>query len=192
MDLLLNLKRKTKINATFKSSVGKIMCKVALLRRLLLLFVTLASLESCTDDSSSQISFDMATEADGRLPIPETYMNEDLSMQEVANDFGGMERDFAPIPDDYGQLPDQYLMANIDMTKPSEYLDLGIDMSPPYEEGAWSPHDLSGVNAYAIPNSAKIFAARHPAYRSLPYYSRYSYGCNLKHLDTSTCRYLPH
>ncbi|MAD61929.1 MAG: hypothetical protein CMH49_10535 [Myxococcales bacterium] len=144
------------------------MCKVALLRRLLLLFVTLASLESCTDDLSSQMSFDMAPEIDDHLSIPETYVTVDFSVQEVSNDLGGMERDYAQIPHDNEQLPDQNLVANVDMTEPSEDLDLGIDMTPPYVEGAWSPHDLSGVDAYAIPNAAKIFAARHPAYRTIP------------------------
>ena len=144
-----------------------IMCKVLFLRRLVLLFVTLALFTSCTDDLSTQMSFDMTIETVD-LPIPEPYVNVDISMQEVANDFGVMESDFAQIFNDYGQLPDQFLMSNVDMSEPSEDLDLGIDMLPPYVEGVWSPHDLSGVDAYAIPNSAKIFAARHPAYRNIP------------------------
>ena len=38
---------------------------------------------------------------------------------------------------------------------------------PPYE-ATWAPHDLSRVDAYSIPSSAKIFAGQHPAYRMIP------------------------
>ena len=38
---------------------------------------------------------------------------------------------------------------------------------PPYDD-VWEPHDLSRVDAYAIPSSAKIFAGQHPNYRMIP------------------------
>ena len=38
---------------------------------------------------------------------------------------------------------------------------------PPYDD-VWEPHDLSRVDAYAIPSSAKIFAGQHPSYRMIP------------------------
>ena len=77
-----------------------------------------------------------------------------------------------------GTVEDQDL-TELDLSIP-HILDQGLinDVSPPPDRDAelgsptpsemWTPLDLSQVDAYAIPRSAKIFAREHPNYASIP------------------------
>ena len=57
------------------------------------------------------------------------------------------------------------LRTDLDVPVP---IDQGIRSDLHSDQAGWQPLELSRVNAYAIPNSAKIFAEQHPDYSTIP------------------------
>lgn len=151
-----------------------------LTRRLLLSTLVVLGFASCTDENSPTTG-DRDTPDAGGVPLDG---GGEIS---VADDAGGASLDAGEVPLDGGRdisVADDAGGAALDaggvlLDAGGASLDLGLDMTadmtplqpdatpPPYDE-TWTPHDLSGVDAYAISSSAKIFANQHPDYQTIP------------------------
>ena len=148
-----------------------------LTRRLLLSTLVVLGIASCTDENSPATGDRDALDTGGVLldgggdvSVVDDAGGASLDVGVVSLDAGGVSLDAGRVSLDAG---------GVLLDAGGASLDLGLDMTadmtplqpdatpPPYDE-TWTPHDLSGVDAYAIPSSAKIFANQHPDYQTIP------------------------